>query len=191
MLFEVLTAILDPVRRVELPLLLPPDCRMQAVPAFDVLQDSFRTGTVLTVRYDRPIVAQTHRRDMNVCAVDVPVFEYIVGLLPEAHALHILAGNIRKLAVGQVIPDVRIQRYMEYRVFDLPGIEVRLKAQQRPLHIEPVRLLAVTQHLVAVQNGSFALTDLFGVVFQHAANRRAFGYSTDHLRLNSSVSFTT
>ena len=80
---------------------------------------------------------------MYVFAVDVAVFEYIVGLFAEAHALHVLAGNLRKLGIGQTVGNVGIQRYMEYRVFDLPGIEVGLKTQQGTPHIERVGLLAV------------------------------------------------
>ena len=57
-------------------------------------------------------------------------FEYVVGLLAEAHALLVLAGDFRKLGIGQTVGNVGIQRYMEYGVFDLPGIEVGLKTQQ-------------------------------------------------------------
>lgn len=80
---------------------------------------------------------------MNVLAVDVAVFEYVIGLIPEAHALHVLAGNLRKLGIGQTVGDGWIQRYVEYRVFDLPGIEVGLKTQQGAPHVECVGLFAV------------------------------------------------
>ena len=90
LLFEVVAAVFDPAGRVELLLLLAFDGGAQAVPAFDVLQNRFRPGPVLTVGNYRPVVAQAHRNDMNVFAVDVAVLEYIVGLIPEAHALHVL-----------------------------------------------------------------------------------------------------
>ena len=143
LLFKVVAPVLDPAGGVELPLLLSFDGGPQAVPAFDVLQNRFRPGPVLTVRYDRPVIAQAYRNDMNVFAVDVAVFEYVVGLLAEAHALHVLAGDLRKLGIGQTVGNVGIQRYMEYGVFDLPGIEVGLKTQQGTPHIERVGLLAV------------------------------------------------
>ena len=80
---------------------------------------------------------------MNVLAVDVAVFEYVIGLIPEAHALHVLAGNLRKLFIGQLVAGIGIQRYMEYRVFDTSGIEVGLKTQQGAPHVECVGLFAV------------------------------------------------
>ena len=90
LLFEVVASVFNPAGRVELPLFLAFDGGPQAVSVFDVLQNRFRPGPVLTVGNYRPVVAQAHRNDMNVFAVDVAVFEYIVGLIPEAHALHVL-----------------------------------------------------------------------------------------------------
>ena len=54
---------------------------------------------------------------MYMLAVYVAVFEYIVGLVAEAHALHVLAGNLRKLGIGQTVGDGWIQRYVEYGIF--------------------------------------------------------------------------
>ena len=31
---------------------------------------------------------------MYMLAVDVAVLEYVIGLIPEAHALHVLAGDL-------------------------------------------------------------------------------------------------
>ena len=54
---------------------------------------------------------------MYMLAVDVAVLEYVIGLIPEAHALHVLAGNLHKLFIGQLVAGIGIQRYVEYGIF--------------------------------------------------------------------------
>lgn len=117
LLFEVVASVLDPAGRVELPLLIAFDGGPQAVSAFDGLQRIHGTAAFEIMVEFTTIFINPHRYDMYMLAVDVAVFEYIVGLVAEAHALHVLAGNLRKLGIGQTVGDGWIQRYVEYGIF--------------------------------------------------------------------------
>ena len=117
LLFEVVASVLDPAGRVELLLLLAFDGGPQAVSVFDGLQRIHGTAAFEIMVEFTTIFINPHRYDMYMLAVDVVVFEYIVGLVAEAHALHVLAGNLRKLGIGQTVGDGWIQRYVEYGIF--------------------------------------------------------------------------
>ena len=75
---------------------------------------------------------------MYMLAVDVAVFEYIVGLVAEAHALHVLAGNRSKLIFGKPVFRMRIERNMEHGIFrSAVGFQIGFEGLHGPVDIQP------------------------------------------------------
>ena len=78
---------------------------------------------------------------MYMSAVNVLVEIDNVGLVAVAHLLHIGSCQIRKLTIGKIVVQCRVERYMQNRLLGVSvGCEIALKGEQR-LRDNPVRVV--------------------------------------------------
>ncbi|CUQ40024.1 Uncharacterised protein [Parabacteroides distasonis] len=127
---------------------------------------------------------------MYMSAVYVLVEIDNVGLIAVAHLLHIGSCQIRKLTVGKIVVQCRIERYMQDRLLGVAvGSEITLKSEHC-LPDNPVRVVErIGNHTVArydacrifvhfllvVDDGSVERST--SVDFSHHINLRFYGSS--------------
>ena len=87
---------------------------------------------------------------MYMSAVYVLVEIDNVGLVAVAHLLHIGSCQIRKLTVGKIVVQCRIERYMQDRLLGVAvGSKITLKSEHR-LPDNPIRVIKrIGNHAVA------------------------------------------
>ena len=102
---------------------------------------------------------------MYVSAVNVLVEIDNVGLVAIAHLLHIGSCQIRKLTIGKIVVQCRIERYMQDRLLGVAvGCEIALKSKHCLLD-NPVRVVErVGNHTVAGYDATCRLVYLLLVV---------------------------
>ena len=127
---------------------------------------------------------------MYMSAVNVLVEIDNVGLVAVAHLLHIGSCQIRKLTVGKIVVQCRVERYMQNRLLGFSvGCEITLKSEHR-LPYNPVRVVErIGNHAVARYDACRILVYLLLVVddgsverstsvdFSHHINLRFYGSS--------------
>src|SRR5699024_11020416 len=78
------------------------------------------------------ILIHAGRYNMYMSAVNVLVEIDNVGLVAIAHLLHIGSCQIRKLTIGKIVVQCRIERYMQDRLLGVAvGCEITLKSEHR------------------------------------------------------------
>lgn len=118
---------------------------------------------------------------MNVFAGGIAVFEYIVGLIPEAHALHILAGDVPELFIGRPVFRRRVQRSKEDRIGrPTVGFEVRPETLHAGVNIKASAFIVWFEHLLPKQHFGLILIHFLLVIAQSHTGRGARSYIRNH-----------
>ena len=115
-----------------------------------------------------------------------------VGLVAVAHLLHIGSCQIRKLTVGKIVVQCRIERYMQDRLLGVAvGSEITLKSEHR-LRDNPIRVVErIGNHTVARYDATCRLVHLLLVVDDCSVERSSSVDLSHHINLrfyDSSVS---
>ena len=154
---------------------------MQTVFALQLPQ--YGHGTVVFVRVaDLPtVLIDPQRYDMKMLTGDILMFENDIGLVAVTHALHVLAGDVPELLVGQFIFRRRIQRGMEDRVRSpAVGFEIRHEALHAGVDVETSVPIERFEHLLPEEHFCLAFIYLLLVVIQSPAGRGARPYIRNH-----------
>src|SRR5690554_8239973 len=84
-------------------------CFLQVVFRFQIPTDSHRTWMVVIIGDFFTVNAYTGRNDMDMCAVNVRMFENNIGLIAVTHTFHILLCHFRKLLIAYLVFRVGVQ----------------------------------------------------------------------------------
>jgi len=118
--------------------------RDQMVLAFQIFANRFRALEVIAVADRLTVCIHPDGHEVQMLAFYVPMTEYIIGLVPESHAFHVLLRDSYLLFVGQLVIGMRTERHMKNRIaYTILRMEAGRKAHHSPVHIK--RGLRVTR----------------------------------------------
>ena len=162
-------------------LLLSLDTRMQAVFALQVTQNLHRAPGLEIVRKFAALLIDPQRHDMDMLSGNVLVLENDIGLFAVAHTLHVLAGDVPELFVGQPVFRRRVQRGMENRISSSPvGFEIRHEALHAGVNVKASAFIVWFEHLLPEEHFGFILIHFLLVVIQRSAGRGTRSYIRNH-----------